>query len=75
MLSFLRNIVFPVTDHFVIEEIDHSRKVVVVEDKELGIQVKIPIGDKKLKKAQITEPYVVLLTFEDGSKEIKHILT
>ncbi len=59
---------------FVVEEINHLSRVVVLEDKEFGFRVEIPIGDKPLKGASIVEPYAVLLTYEDGSIEKKRIL-
>ena len=74
MINFLRNLIFPERSSFVVDEIDHLRKVVVLEDKELSLRVEIPVGDKKLKDVKIVEPYKVLLTYEDGSEIKKKIL-
>jgi len=74
MFTFLKNLFSPVRSSFVINEVDHLRKIVLLEDKQLNLLVEIPIGDKNLKEAQVIEPYVVLMTYEDGSKEKKRIL-
>ena len=74
MLSFLKNFFFPVRSSFVIEEVDHLRNVVVLEDKQLSLRVEIPIGDKPLKEVKIVEPYVLVLRYEDGSEQKKRIL-
>jgi hypothetical protein len=74
MLSFLKNIFFPVRSSFVVEEVDHLRNVVVLEDKQFGLRVEIPIGDKPLKEVKIVAPYVLLLKYEDGSEQKKRIL-
>jgi hypothetical protein len=74
MLSFLKNFFFPVRSSFVVEEVDHLRNVVVLEDKQLSLRVEIPIGDKPLKEVKIVEPYVLLLRYEDGSEQKKRIL-
>ena len=74
MFSFFRSLLLPPVSSFVIDEIDHLRNVVVLEDKELSLRVEIPIGDKPIKEVKIVEPYTVLLIYEDGSKEKKRIL-
>ncbi len=74
MLSFLKDLLFPAHSAFVIEELDHLRKVVVVEDKHLGLRIEIPTGDKHLKKAEIIGPYQLLMTYHDGSTIKKRIL-
>lgn len=74
MLSFLKNIFFPVRSSFVVEEVDHLRNVVVLEDKQFSLRVEIPIGDKPLKEVKIVAPYVLLLKYEDGSEQKKRIL-
>ena len=74
MLTFLKNLFTPKTSSFVVEELDHLRNVVVVEDKHLGLRVEIPSGDKPLKKAEIVGPYHLLLTYHDGSFIKKRIL-
>ena len=74
MLSFLKNVFFPERSSFVVEEVDHLRNVVVLEDKQFSLRVEIPIGDKPLKEVKIIEPYVLLLRYEDGSEQKKRIL-
>ena len=74
MHGFLKNLFSPVKSDFVLDEIDHLRKVVVVEDKELSLRIEIPIGDKPLKQATIVGPYDILLTYKDGSQQKKKIL-
>lgn len=74
MLTFLRNLFAPTKSAFVLEEVDHLRKVVVLEDKQLSLRVEIPVGDKPLKSATIIAPYTILLTYEDGTQKKKQIL-
>ena len=74
MLNCLKKLFLPTKNAFILEEVDHLRKVIVMEDKQLGLRVEIPIGDKPLKHATIVGPYTVLLTYEDGSQAKKKIL-
>jgi len=74
MFSFIRKFLPLSVSSFVIEEVDHLRRVVVLEDKQLSLRIEIPIGENPLKTAEIVEPYTILLTFEDGSKTKKRIL-
>jgi hypothetical protein len=74
MFSFLRNLLNPTLSSFVINEVDHVRNVVILEDMQLSLRVEIPIGEKTLKEAKIIEPYAILLTYEDGSQQKKKIL-
>jgi len=74
MFSFLRNLLNPTLSSFVINEVDHARNLVILEDKQLSLRVEIPIGEKTLKEAKIVEPYAILLTYEDGSQQKKKIL-
>lgn len=74
MFSFLRKLFLPPHNSFVIDEVDHLRNIVVLEDKQLSLRVEIPIGDKPLKEVEIVEPYTILITYEDGSKQKKRIL-
>jgi hypothetical protein len=57
-----------------VEEVDHLRNVIVLEDKQLSLRVEIPIGDKPLKEVKIIEPYALLLRYQDGSEQKKRIL-
>ncbi len=75
MISFLRNLFAPRVSSFIVVEIDYLRKVVVLEDQQLNLRIEIPIGDKPLKEVKVIEPYVILLTYEDGSQKKKKILT
>lgn len=74
MLTFIRNLFSPSLSSFIVEEVDHLRRIVILEDKQLSLRVEIPIGEKPLKSVKIIEPYAVLLTYEDGSKTKKRIL-
>ena len=74
MHGFLKNLFSPGKSDFVLDEIDHLRKVVVVEDKELSLRIEIPIGSKPLKQATIVGPYDILLIYKDGSQQKKKIL-
>jgi len=74
MLSFLKNVFFPERSSFVVEEVDHLRNVIVLEDKQLSLRVEIPIGDKPFKEVKIVAPYVLLLRYQDGSEQKKRIL-
>jgi hypothetical protein len=59
---------------FEIIEIDKNGSCVVLEDKEIGLQVKISTGKKQLIEAKIVSPYKIKLTYEDGLTELKLIL-
>lgn len=73
MLKLIRNLITEPSS-FIIDEIDHLRNVVVLEDKDLSLQVEIPFGEKPLKSVKIIEPYTVLLTYVDGTTQKKRIL-
>lgn len=74
MFSFIRNFRRPSRSDFVISEVNYFRNVVVLEDEHLGIQVEVQIGDKPLIEAKVIAPYVVLLTYQDGTTQKKRIL-
>jgi hypothetical protein len=74
MFAFLCNLLTPPISSFVINEVDNSRNVVVLEDKDLSLKVEIPIEEKPLKEVRIVEPYAILLTYEDGTVQKKRIL-
>ncbi len=44
---------FKKTSPFIIKSIDSTKKVAVVEDKELGLVIEVPYGPSILKKAEI----------------------
>ena len=59
---------------FEIIEIDKDKALVVLEDKELGLQVRVPLGEKKLSEAKVVGPYEIKLIYADGSTELRKIL-
>lgn len=59
---------------FEIIEIDKDKAVVLLEDREIGLQTSVPIGDKKLINAEVVGPYELKLSYEDGSTQFKRIL-
>ncbi len=65
---------FPRSDHFSIKEIDHHRKMVIVEDRDLGLEISLPWGTKELKSAEIIDQYEVRFVYTDGSERIVQIL-
>ncbi len=66
---------FPRSDHFSIKVIDHYHQIVIVEDKELGIEIRLSWGSKELKSAEIVGQYEVRFLYQDGSERIVQILT
>lgn len=59
---------------FRIRLIDTNQKLVVVEDKGLGLVIEVPYGPKILKKAEIVSQYEIQLSYEDGSSRTTKIL-
>ena len=59
---------------FEIIEIDKAKAVVVLEDREIGLQTSVSIGKKNLLNAEIVGPYELRLSYEDGSTKLKRIL-
>ena len=55
-------------------DINHADRIIVMEDKNLGLYVEVPFQDKQLIAVNVVEPYAILLTYEDGSTEKKQIL-
>ena len=74
MLNSLKNLFNPSKSGFVLEEVDHFRKVVIVQDAQFGLSIEIPVSDKPLKSAKIIAPYTIILVYEDGTQEEKRIL-
>ncbi len=66
---------FPQSDHFSIKHIDHANRWVLVEDKELGLEIKLLWGQKELKEAKIVGPYEIQFSYEDGSSRTIPILS
>jgi hypothetical protein len=65
---------FKKSSDFTIKEIDHATRVVIVEDKELGLEVKLTWGNKDLKSAEIIGTYELCFHYQDGSDRIVKIL-
>jgi len=65
----------PRSNHFSIKHIDRVNKYVLVEDKELGLEIKLLWGQKELKGAKIVGPYEIQFNYEDGSSQTMPILT
>jgi hypothetical protein len=65
---------FKKTSPFVIKSIDSTKKVALVEDKELGLVIEVPYGPSILKKAEIISEYEIQFLYEDGSSRISKIL-
>ena len=66
---------FPRSDHFSIKAIDRNNKLVIVEDKELGLEIQLSWGNKGLKSAEIVGQYEVRFLYQDGSERIVQILS
>ncbi len=66
--------IFLASDHFTIKEIDHVNRCVIVEDKELGLEIKLTWGAKELKSAAIVDQYEIRFTYTDGSERTVQIL-
>ena len=66
--------IFPASDHFTIKEIDHVNRCVIVEDKELGLEITLAWGTKELKSAAIVDQYEIRFTYTDGSERTVQIL-
>ena len=69
------NKLFPRSDHFSIKVIYHNKKLVIVEDKELGLEIQLSWGNKELKSAEIVGQYELRFLYEDGSERIVQILS
>lgn len=59
---------------FRIRLIDTNQKLVIVEDKGMGLVIDIPYGPKILKKAEIVSQYEIQLFYEDGSSRTTKVL-
>jgi hypothetical protein len=55
--------------------IDHYHQIVIVEDKELGLEIRLSWGSKELKSAEIVGQYEVRFLYQDRSERIVQILT
>lgn len=65
----------PRSNHFSIKHLDYANKYVLVEDKELGLEIKLFWGQKELKEAKIVGPYEIQFNYEDGSSRTIPILS
>ena len=59
---------------FSVFDINHADRIIILEDKNLGLYVDVPFQDKELLAVNVVEPYAILLTYEDGLTEKKQIL-
>jgi hypothetical protein len=59
---------------FEIVQVDEDNGVVLLEDKEIGLQAKVSIGKKKFAEAKVTGPYQIRITYADGSTQLKQFL-
>jgi len=56
MLNFLKSLLLPLKSDFILEKLDYERKVAILTDKQLGLSVEIPLGEKPVKEVRIVEP-------------------
>lgn len=66
---------FKKVSSFKIQSIDPNQKVVIVEDKDLGLVVEVSYGPKMLKKAKIVSQYEIQFFYDDGTSRISKILS
>jgi hypothetical protein len=59
---------------FVVKDIDRDRRVVVVEDPELGLECEVPFGADDLLTAEISGAYTIKLSYISGHAEIIRFL-
>ena len=52
MRYFLKNLLFPQPSAFVVTSLDHALQLVVAEDAQLGLQIKVPRSDQARKGSQ-----------------------
>lgn len=60
---------------FKIVDINYNDRVIVLEDKQLGLSVEVTFDNKELLSVKVIEPYTIMLTYEDGTSERKHFLS
>lgn len=59
---------------FQIVDINHAERLIILENKELGITVEIPYGSKEPTSVTVNGAYTILITYTDGTEEEKRIL-
>lgn len=59
---------------FVVKDINRERRVVVVEDPELGLECEVPFGADDLLAAEISGSYTIKLSYVGGHAEIVRFL-
>jgi hypothetical protein len=59
---------------FVVKDINRERRVVVVEDPELGLECEVPFGADDLLTAEISGAYTIKLSHNSGHVEIIRFL-
>lgn len=60
--------------YFVVSEISHRHRFVLVEDLSTGKRIEIPYGSKDIESAEFSEDHELLIRFKDGSEERIDIL-
>ena len=64
----------PHVSFFIVDKIDLSRNVVVLDDEDFGLQIEVNIGNKELKEAKIIGEYRIALHYKDGTTVRKQFL-
>jgi hypothetical protein len=59
---------------FVVKDTNRERRVVVVEDPELGLECEVPFGADDLLTAEISGAYTIKLSYNSGHVEIIRFL-
>lgn len=59
---------------FVVKSIDRDRRVVVVEDPQLGLECEVPFGKHDLVTAEIAGAYSIKLSYANGHEETVRFL-
>lgn len=59
---------------FVVKNINRERRVVVVEDPELGLECEVPFGKDDVLTAEISGAYTIKLSYRNGQEEVIRFL-
>jgi len=59
---------------FVVKDIDRDRRVVVVEDPELGLECEVPFGEHEVLTAEMAGEYSIKLSYVNGHEEVVRFL-
>lgn len=60
--------------YFVVSEISHRHRFVLVEDLSTGKRIEVPYGSKDIESAEFSDDHELLISFKDGSEERIDIL-